>query len=276
VERGLAIRMRNGSGPVARIRRTGYLPLHARPLQFKLPGAAVVMVQGQGVPALIARATRLEGPTPVTLVDGQKWRRGYKLRLSTIRNPSGRRPIRIKWYAIGQFRYFDPRRWAPTLVGLPQPARADDYIEDVATSAPQLTIRRGPFTGSVQGRPRSHPESALVRRFVAWLNLDSTIEQHWLLPDGFMTDLFDMSKWRLIEAKVSCDRQTLRAALGQLYDYRLFYLRRPSFGVLVGSRPTKKCVRFLRDHRITAVWETRGGAFRDSADGVWSGLRRAR
>ena len=55
---------------------------------------------------------------------------GYRLRLNTIRNPSGRRPIRIKWYAIGQFRYFDPRRWAPTLVGLPQPARADDYIDD--------------------------------------------------------------------------------------------------------------------------------------------------
>ncbi len=274
MQQGLAIRMPDGSSTVARIRRTSYLPLHGRPLQLTLPGAAVVMVQAGGTPALIARATRLQGPTPVTLVDGQK-RDGYKLWLTKIIRPVASKPLGIKWHAIGQFRYFDPRRWAPTLVGLPEPPRGD-YLEEVSSSGPRFSIRRGPFTGSVQGKPRSHPESALVRRFVAWLNCESAIEQHRLLPDRFLTDLFDTSKWRLIEAKLACDRQTLRAALGQLYDYRLFYRRRPSLGVLLGARPTKRCVTFLRDHRVTAIWETAGGAFRDSADGAWSWLRRAR
>jgi len=158
-----------------------------------------VFVQPGGVPALVALAKRLQGPISVTLVDGYKIDRGYKLWLTRIRKPSSPRPIRIKWYAVGQFRYFDPRRWAPTLVGPREPAQPENYIEEVSTSGPQFTIRRGPFTGSVQGKPRSHPESALVRRFVAWLNCE--LEQHRLLPDGFLTDLFVASKWRLIEAK---------------------------------------------------------------------------
>jgi len=276
VQRGLAIRVPDESGLAARIRRTRYLPLHGRPLELDIPGAAVVMIQAGGVPALVARATRLEGPTAVTLVDGQKRRSGFKLWLTGIKRPATRMPIRIRWYAIGQFRYFDPRQWAPTLVGLPQPARTRDYIEEVSSNSPRFTIRRGAFTGSVQGRPRSHPESALVRRFVAWLGCDSDMEQHWLLPDRFQTDLFDTSKWRLIEAKVACDRQTLRAALGQLYDYRFFYRRRPSLGVLLGDRPTKRSISYLREHRVTTIWETPSGAFRDSVGGAWSRLRRAR
>ncbi len=231
------------------------------------------MVHAGGKPALIARATHLQGPTPVTLVDGQR-RDGYKLWLSRIKRPGAGRPLGIRWYAVGQFRYFDPRCWAPKLVGPLEPRRGG-YIEEVTSNGPRFTIRRSRFTGSVQGKPRSHPESALVRRFVAWLNCESAIEQHLLLPDRFLTDLFDRTKWRLIEAKLACDRQTLRAALGQLYDYRLFYSRRPSLGVLLGARPTKRCVTFLRDHRVTAVWETASGAFRDSAHGAWSGLRRA-
>jgi hypothetical protein len=274
VQRGLAIRVPEGSSAVARVRRTGYLPLHGRPRQLAIPGAAVVMVQEGGKPVVVARAKRLQGPTSVTLIDGQK-RDGYKLWLTKIGPPATRKPLGIKWYAIGQFRYFDPRRWAPTLVGPLEPRRGE-YLENVPSSAPRFTIRRGAFTGSVQGKPKSHPESALVRRFVAWLNCESAIEQHRLLPDRFLTDLFDTSKWRLIEAKISCDRQTLRAALGQLYDYRLFYRRRPSLGVLLGARPTKRCLAFLRDHRVTTVWETASGAFRDSADGAWSRLRRIR
>lgn len=274
MEQGLAIRLPEGSSTVARIRRSGYLPLHGRPLQLKLPGAAVVMVQSGGQPALIARATRIQGPSSVTLVDGKK-KEGYKLWLTRIKRPPSGIRLGIKWYAIGQFRYFDPRRWAPTLVG-PLKLRRGDYLEEVSSSGPGLTMRRGPFTGSVQGKPRSHPEAALVRRFVAWLNCEAALEQHRLLPDRFLTDLFDTSKWRLIEAKLACDRQTLRAALGQLYDYRRFYARRPSLGVLLGARPTRRCVRFLQDHRVTAVWETGSGAFRDSADGAWSKLRQAR
>jgi hypothetical protein len=272
--KALAIRIPDDSSTVARIRRGRYLPLHGRPLKLKLPGALVVLVQVGGRAALIAQATDLQGPEPVTLVDGKR-RAGYKLLLSGLKRPASDERLRIKWHAIGQFRYFDPRSWVPTIVG-PLESEHGDYIEEVDSRGPGLTIRRRPFMGSVQGRPRSHPESVLVRRFVAWLNCEPAIEQHQLLPDGFVTDLFDASKWRLIEAKVACDRETLRQALGQLYDYRLFYRRRPSLGVLLGSRPTKRCVEFLQSHRVSVIWETAGGAFNDSADGEWSRLRRSR
>jgi hypothetical protein len=274
MQRGLAIRVPDNASILARIRRTGYLPLHARPLELAIRGAVVVLVQARGKPALVARATRLEGPTSVTLVGGQK-RNGYKLKLSDITRLTAHKPLRVKWKAIGQFRYFNPRLWTSTLVGPPAPPTGN-YLEEVSSSAPRFSIRRGPFTGTVQGKPRSHPESALVRRFVAWLNCESIIEQHRLRPDGFLTDLFDMSKWRLIEAKLACDRKTLRGALGQLYDYKRYYRRRPSLGVLLGKRPTKRCVTFLQHHHVTAIWETASGAFRDSADGKWSRLRRSR
>lgn len=274
MEQGLAIRVPDNPAIIARIRRSKYLPLHGRPLELKLPGATVVVVQAGGKAALVAQGSLLHGPTSVTLVDGQK-ASGYKLRLTRIKRPAQGRRLGIKWYAVGQFRYFDPNSWKPTLVGPPE-ARHGEYLDEVTSSGPGLSIRRGPFTGSVQGMPKSHPEAALVRRFVAWLNCQQSFEQHQLLPDRFLTDLFDMTKWRLIEAKCASDRQTLRAALGQLYDYRLFYRRRPSLGVLLGSRPTKRCLAFLRDHRITAVWETPTGGFHDSADGNWSTLRRSR
>ena len=231
------------------------------------------MVQEGGTLAVIARAVRIEGPTRVTLVGGQRKEAGFKLWLREIRRPSRRVPLQIKWHVIGQFRYFDPRRWKPTLVGTPD-TWGDDYIEEVSNSTTVLAVRRGDFTGSVQGRPRSHPESQLVRRFVVWLDCERDMEQHWLMPDRFQTDLFDVTKWRLIEAKVACDRAALRSALGQLYDYKRFYRRRPSLGVLVATRPSRTCVAYLRYHRVTAVWETPSGKFGDSAGGLWSRLRR--
>ena len=111
MQQGLAIRVPDDSSTVTRILRAGYLPLHGRPLQLALPGAAVVIVRPGGKPALIARATRLQGPTPVRLVDGQK-RYGYKLWLNSIKRLGAHPPLGIRWYAVGQFRYFDPRRWA--------------------------------------------------------------------------------------------------------------------------------------------------------------------
>lgn len=35
----------------------------------------------------------------------------------------------------------------------------------------------------------------------------------------FYTDLYDLSRLEIIEAKASCDRDAVRMALGQLLDY---------------------------------------------------------
>ena len=209
------------------------------------------------------------------LVDGQIKKQGYKLWLSAIRRPATKAQLRIAWHAMGQFRYFDPGRWVPTIVGVPNERWSRDYIDEVDSTRGMLGVSRGRFTGTVQGKTRSDPESRLVRRFVAWLGCESEIEQHQLMPDRFKTDMFDASKWRLIEAKLGSGRKTLRSALGQLYDYKRFYRRKPSLGVLVATRPARRCIAYLSDYHVTVVWETPSGQFRDSATGAWSRLRRA-
>lgn len=276
MERGLAVRLPNGQAVVKRIYRQRCVPLHGRPLELRSSGAVVAFIQEGGIPVLLARAGKLSGPRTVQLLNGKMRGNGYLMSLSRIRRVRSSPSLISKWHAIGQFRYFNPRRWKPTLVGEPTITWKRDYIDEKARKSGALYIRRGGFTGSVQGRPRSHPEAQLVRRFEAWLGCLSSLEQHWLLPDRFQTDFFDASKWRLVEAKVACDRETLRQALGQLYDYKRFYRRRPSLGILVGSRPTKRCMDYLREHRVTTIWETPGGLFRDSDNGAWTYLRRAR
>jgi hypothetical protein len=94
-------------------------------------------------------------------------------------------------------------------------------------------------------------------------------------PGRLCCDLFDLRRWRLLKAKVQSDRITLRTAVGQLLDYKRFHLRAPSLGVLVGSKPSSLCIRYLADCGITAVWQTRAGWFRDSTEErAWSSARR--
>lgn len=273
---GLALRIPDSRVAVQRIRKERYLPLAGRPLQIKNTGAVVACLQHAGTVALIARAVRLEGPTPVRLVGGERKNTGFKLWLSEIKQPKRIAPLKFEWYAIGQFRYFDLPRWIPTVIGDPDTSWHGDHMEESVVDQGSLDMRRGGFTGTVQGKPKSHPESQLVRRFVAWLACEGDMEQHRLMPDRFQTDLFDASRWRLIEAKVANDRFTLREAVGQLLDYKRYYRRRPSLGVLVSRRPGSRNREYLTDQRITVVWETAKGQFRDSSAGAWSVLRRGR
>ena len=91
------------------------------------------------------------------------------------------------------------------------------------------------------------------------------------------TDLFDRTRWRLIEAKANVDRRTLRTAVWQLYDYKRFFDRRPSLGVLLPERPTGICLLYLAHCRVTGLWNTPTGRFCDSSQGMmWTGGDRRR
>jgi hypothetical protein len=131
------------------------------------------------------------------------------------------------------------------------------------------------FCGGIPGMPHNSPEAELVRSYVAWLRAESEFEHHYLRSERLHTDLFDRSRWRLIEAKVNSDRSTLRSAIGQLLDYKRWYARKPSLGLLVGSKPSPGSLRFLEQCGITLIWRTPSGRFFDSSAGRdWTSTRR--
>jgi hypothetical protein len=96
-------------------------------------------------------------------------------------------------------------------------------------------------------------------------------ERHYLRGDRRWTDLFDCSRWRLIEAKANVDRRTIRGAIGQLFDYRRYFPRRPSLGVLLAEHPGKSAIDFIDSCGCVAIWRTPLGRFTDSSgDRSWS------
>lgn len=269
----LVIRLPKHEGALSRIRRDRYVSLHGWPHKLKVPGGIVALAAPDGRIRLTARASRLVGPGPVKLLNGGSSATGYRLYLTKVTKPAIERRLKIRWYAVGQFRYFNAKTWTPVILG-PVEAPSRDYIDhgDAATGGSLPSV---PFGGSIPGRSHSDPEARLVREYVEWLGANDEFRHDYLRSERLYTDLFDKRYWRLIEAKLSCDRRNLRTALGQLLDYKRWYTRKPSLGVLVGSKPTPACLRFLTDCGVTVIWRTPEGRFVDSTENrAWAGARR--
>lgn len=274
-EGGLAIRVPSDKRAISMIERTGYLPLHGRPRSLQIPGATVALVQEKGHVQLLARARTLVGPTKVCLVNGTTRPNGYRLQLSSIKRLRQPKNLAIRWRAVGQFRYFDADSWASTIVGPPVDRQRGSYLDDGISEPHGPRFTRFKFTGRILGLSPGDPESVLVRSYLAWLRATEEFEQHTFLRGRLCIDLFDPSRWRLIEAKVNADRQTLRSAVGQLLDYKRHYKRRPALGILLGRRPSATSIQYVVHCGVTAIWKTPSGRFGDSTQrGEWTRLRR--
>lgn len=270
----LAIRLPDHNRAVANIWRHRFVSLHGQPHELAVPNGLVALVGRDQRVRLIGRARRIVGPTPVRLLNGDTWARGYRLELKRVRVPDGDLRLQIRWRAIGQFRYFDARDWSAMIVGSLAGVGGGDYLDDGAEPGPS-TLPSVPFAGGIPGLPRNAPEAKLVREYVTWLRAANEFAHHYLRAEGLHTDLFDRRHWRLIEAKHGCDRRNLRTAVGQLLDYKRWYSRKPSLGVLLSTKPSPACRRFLGHHGIAAVWRTPSGRFADSTeDRGWSEARR--
>ncbi|MFI1995009.1 hypothetical protein [Actinoplanes sp. NPDC020271] len=79
-------------------------------------------------------------------------------------------------------------------------------------------------------------------------------------------DLYDPMAEVLIEVKAKANRDHLRYAIGQLYDYRRYLDFDVDLAVLVPSRPTEDLMGLLEAASVGAIWKS-GSAFADSADG---------
>lgn len=92
-----------------------------------------------------------------------------------------------------------------------------------------------------QACPHGHPEATLVNQYAKWLGDKVKFGHNRIREANLYVDLFDITHWQLIEAKVANNRETLRTAIGQLRDYKRFYHRSPTLAVLLGSRPAPDC-----------------------------------
>ncbi len=79
-------------------------------------------------------------------------------------------------------------------------------------------------------------------------------------------DLYDQVTKALIEVKARADRDYLRFAIGQLYDYRRYLDFEVDLAILVPSRPVDDLMGLLAAARVSAIWRE-GDAFFDSENG---------
>jgi hypothetical protein len=114
----------------------------------------------------------------------------------------------------------------------------------------------------IPGLPRNHPEATLVDQYVSWMGKTTRFGHNYIKEAKLFVDLFDLTHWRLIEAKVTTNREAIRMAIGQLRDYKRFYHgRHPSLAVLLPCRPSPSRIKLLTDNRIAAIWRTSRGSF---------------
>jgi hypothetical protein len=79
-------------------------------------------------------------------------------------------------------------------------------------------------------------------------------------------DLYDPVINLLIEVKAKSERDYLRFAIGQLYDYRRYLNFEVELAVLVPSRPSDDLMGLINAAEIRAIWEEEG-SFSDSTGG---------
>jgi hypothetical protein len=154
-----------------------------------------------------------------------------------------------------------------------EPPSVDETVIHVARDAePKLIpIEANNILSYVAQAPREQAqrerrESQLVQRYVAWLDSEhghETGRNSILLPDQsspLLTDIFNVTTHELIEAKGTTTRNDIRAAIGQLFDYRR-RVDHTSLAALVPVRPAEDLVELLTSLGISCIYERSNGQF---------------
>jgi hypothetical protein len=158
------------------------------------------------------------------------------------------------------------RRLSEGLLQEPQavPTAEDVDIEQQHTETFVVTPSGAP-------RPAERAEQKLVLRYRDHLASKGTVvRRKRYRPAGeirpIYSDAWIADRNALIEAKNSDSRDSLRQAIGQLYDYKRFHTPAPHLAVLLPYPPTAERLGLLRSAGIEAIWPF-GAGFRDSAQG---------
>jgi hypothetical protein len=176
---------------------------------------------------------------------------------------SPRKPKRapIKgFHAIGAFRYFNAAQNKAVVVGA-KIRSSHEYVEDQIAHGSDFTSLC--HVKGIPGVSHRDPEATLVRQYVSSLGEQVKFDRNYIRSAKLYVDLFNLTAWQLIEAKVSTSRESTRMAIGQLRDYKRYYSpRHPSLAVLLSSPPTHECIKLLTDNHINVIWKTARGTFK--------------
>ena len=254
----LAIRWNDRNASIERLMQTGSIAIHGLPRYFEVGKWVAIVSQGNFI-QLMFKASAIEGPKKVKLANGDTKEKGYIIKADrrTIRRPKAIQSPINRWRAIGQFRYFDVNKMKAVQIESFDLSRNNDrgYIETV--SGTEFEVHKN----GIPGLPHNNPEAKLVDKYVKWMEGNTRFGHNFIQDAHLFVDLFDLTHWQLIEAKVATNRETIRMAIGQLRDYKRYYNRPPSLAVLLASRPSPDCMYLLTDNRISMIWKNPSGSF---------------
>jgi hypothetical protein len=148
--------------------------------------------------------------------------------------------------------------WVSTVDDVPLEATVEDVpVEQNETRSFQ---RR-----AIESLTASRTEAGLVARYAAFLaSQGHSTGSKKIRPAGathaLKADLYDYTTQELCEAKGSATRDSIRYAIGQLFDYQR-RVGADSMAVLVPTRPAEDLVELLGSLSITCIYETTKGSF---------------
>lgn len=147
------------------------------------------------------------------------------------------------------------------------PVRVDVPIEQQETEKAYVNPSRAPYEAERR-------EQKLVLALEAHLlDLGHKVTRQRLLPSGearpIITDLFDATTGTLVEAKGSVERNAIRMAIGQLFDYRRFFApgEVSHIAALFPTEPRADLCDLLSEQGIIVIHRTEAG-FEDSTGGA--------
>jgi hypothetical protein len=155
--------------------------------------------------------------------------------------------------------------------GTIQPAQPEPVVEDVDIEQQH----RETFVVRPSGEPRpaERAEQKLVLRYREYMAAKGiAVRRKRYVPAGevwpIYSDVWVEARNALIEAKNSDNRDAVRQAIGQLYDYRRFHEPTVRLAALFPYQPNADRLALLRSAGVEAVWPL-GEGFQDSARGAF-------
>lgn len=146
------------------------------------------------------------------------------------------------------------------------PRRVNVPIEQQQTEKAFVNPSREPYEAERR-------EQRLVLALEAHLKaLGHQVQRQRLLPSGesrpILTDLFDATTGTLVEAKGTVERNAIRMAIGQLFDYRRFFDvgEVKYLAALFPREPRPDLAALLNEQGIVVIYRTATG-FEDSTGG---------
>ena len=155
--------------------------------------------------------------------------------------------------------------------GTIQPAQPEPVVEDVDIE--QQHTETFMVRPSGEPRPAERAEQKLVLQYREYMAAKGiAVRRKRYVPAGevrpIYSDVWVEARNALLEAKNSDNRDAVRQAIGQLYDYRRFHEPTVRLAALFPYQPNADRLALLRSAGVEAVWP-QGEGFQDSARGAF-------